>query len=96
LEDQIVKILESIEIEDDFQKWIFATIKENFNSEFETRIKIFENLNSSITSEEKKLKNLTNMLLEEMIDKEEFIVRKREFQEKIENMKIRRDRIDLK
>jgi len=55
LEAQIRDILESIEIGTDFQKWIYATIRENFNSEFETRIKIFETLNSSIISEEKKL-----------------------------------------
>lgn len=96
LEAQIRDILESIEIGTDFQKWIYATIRENFNSEFETRIKIFETLNSSIISEEKKLWNLTNMLLEELINKDEFTSKKRELQDKIENLKSRRDKIDLK
>ena len=71
-------------------------LKENYNSEFETRIKIFDSLNFSIVSEEKKLKNLTNMLLEELIDKEGFTEKKKEIQDKVQNLKNRRDKIDLK
>jgi len=36
------------------------------------------------------------MLLEELINKDEFTSKKRELQDKIENLKSRRDKIDLK
>ena len=95
LEDQIHAILESIEIDVDFKKWVFEAIRENYNSEFEAREKIYNSTVSSIKSEEKRLQNLTNMLLDELIDKPGFTDKKREIQEQIIVLKEKRDSIDL-
>jgi len=96
LEDQISTILESIEIDVDFKKWVFDAIKENYNSEFEAREKIYNSTISSITSEEKRLQNLTNMLLDELIDKQGFSDKKKEIEKQITLLKNKRDSIDLK
>lgn len=96
LEQQISGILKSIEIEPEFKDWVFATIKENYRSEFETRINIYENLNKTILSEEKRLKNLTDMLLDELIDKETFTLKKNELQEKITSLNDKKNNVDLK
>lgn len=96
LEQQISSILKSIEIEPEFKNWVFATIKENYRNEFETRINIYENLNKTIISEEKRLKNLTDMLLDELIDKETFTLKKNEIQEKIISLNDKKNNVDLK
>lgn len=96
IEEQIANILKSIEIEPEFKEWVFATIKENYNSEFESRIKIFENLNNAIISEDKRLKRLTDMYLDSLINKEGYKNNKQEIEEKIENLKNQRNKIDLK
>jgi hypothetical protein len=95
LEDQIHTILESIEIDVDFKKWVFEAIRENYNSEFEAREKIYNSTVSGIKSEEKRLQNLTNMLLDELIDKPGFTDKKKEIQEQIIVLKEKRDSIDL-
>lgn len=96
LEDQISMILESIEIDVDFKKWVFDAIRENYNSEFEARDKMYQSIVSSITSEERKLKVLLNKLLKEMIDDDTYNENKNEIQNTITTLKKKRDSIDLK
>ena len=96
LEEQIVIILESIEIDLWFKKWVYEAIKENYNTEFEARAKIFDSLVSSIVSEEKREKNLTNMLLDELISKDDFTDKKNEIQKNIVSLKDKRDKMDMK
>lgn len=96
LEDQIKTILESIEIDVDFKKWVFDAIRENYNSEFEARDKMYQSIVSSIMSEERKLKVLLNKLLKEMIDDDTYNENKNEIQNTITTLKKKRDSIDLK
>ena len=95
LEDQIYIFLESIEIDTDFKKWIFEAIRENYNTEFEAREKIYNSLCSSIKSEEKKLKTLMNFLIDETLSKEEYEWKKIEIQENLVTLKKQQDKIDL-
>jgi len=96
LEEQMDKILNSISILPQFKDWILQVIKENFNSEVETRIKTYESINRSIISEENKIKNALNFLTDEVIDKNEFLDIKEKGLEKIEILKIKRDKTDIK
>jgi len=95
LEDQIVKVLESIEIDMEFQQWVYEAIKENFNSEFETRQKIYESILSSIETEKNRRKKLTDMYLDELISKEEFEKKKSDILRTIAVLEEKRDTTDM-
>jgi len=47
-------------------------------------------------SEEKREKNLTNMLLDELISKDDFTNKKNEIQKNIVSLKDKRDKMDMK
>ncbi|MFC1798057.1 hypothetical protein ACFLY2_02810 [Patescibacteria group bacterium] len=60
-------ILNNITISDEFKTVIFEVIKENYNNEFETRIKTYENINRTIESEERKIKKSVNLVAKRKI-----------------------------
>jgi len=61
----------------------------------ETRFKILDNINRTLASEERKLNNLTEFLLDEIITKDEFDLKKKSIKLKIEKLKSERDNVDL-
>lgn len=98
LESQIIDILKSIEILPEFTEWAINIIKRDFHKELEEREIIYNNLQKELKTQENKLNNLTDMLLEERIDKDDFDRRKiwikndiKETENKILNMSNRRD-----
>lgn len=98
LEAQIIDILKSIEILPEFTEWAINIIKRDFHKELEEREIIYNNLQKELKTQENKLNNLTDMLLEERIDKDDFDRRKiwikndiKETENRILNMSNRRD-----
>lgn len=76
LEIQIVDLLKSIEILPQFKNWAVDIIKRDFHKELEEREMIYTNLQNNLKVQETKLNNLTDWLLEERIDKDDFDRRK--------------------
>jgi hypothetical protein len=71
-------------------------LKENYSDEIEKKLKIFDNINKSLHSEERKLKNLTDLLLDEIISKEDFVYKKESLKLNIEKLKDQRNNLDTK
>ena len=76
LETQIIDILKSIEILPQFKDWAIDIIKRDFHQELEEREMMYKNLQAELKVQENKLHNLTDMLLEERIDKDDYDRRK--------------------
>jgi uncharacterized membrane protein YheB (UPF0754 family) len=91
LEEQISELLLKIEMMPEFKDWCIDILKENYSDEIEKKLKIFENINRNINSEEKKLKNLTDLLLDEIISKDEFIEKKEALKVSLERLKEQRN-----
>ena len=96
LEEQISELLSKIEMMPEFKEWCIDILKENYSDEIEKKLKIFENINKNINSEEKKLKNLTDLLLDEFISKDEFIGKKEALKVSLERLKEQRNWLDTK
>jgi len=96
LEKQIFDILLSIEIIPEIKDWCVSVLKENNNDEVAKRLKLYNSIGFSINREEKKLKNLTDLLLDEVIDKEEFIDKKESIKMNIERLKEERGKVDIR
>jgi hypothetical protein len=75
----------------EFKDWCIDILKENYSDEIEKKLKIFENINKNINSEEKKLKNLTDLLLDEIISKDEFVEKKEALKVSLERLKEQRN-----
>lgn len=98
IEKQITDILGSIEILPQFKEWALEILKRDFHKELEDREVIYDNLQKQLKIQETKLHNLTDLLLEERIDKDDFDRRKvwikediRLLEEHIKSMSDRRD-----
>jgi uncharacterized membrane protein YheB (UPF0754 family) len=91
LEEQISELLLKIEMMPEFKDWCIDILKENYSDEIEKKLKLFENINRNINSEEKKLKNLTDLLLDEIISKDEFIEKKEALKVSLERLKEQRN-----
>jgi len=91
LETQIHDLLSKIEIMPEFKDWCIDILKENYSDEIEKKLKVYENINKNIYSEEKKLKNLTDLLLDEIISKDEFLNKKEDLKVSIERLKEQRE-----
>lgn len=76
LEVQIIDILKSIEILPQFRDWAIEIIKRDYHNELKERELIYNNLQTELKKQENKLNNLTDLLLEERIDKDDFDRRK--------------------
>ncbi len=95
LEIQIISILNKLEIIPEFKEFALKLLKNNYSWEVKKRIKKLENINNIILREEKKLKKLTDLLLEEIIDNDEYKKRKFDLIKSIEKIKQERGRIDI-
>lgn len=98
IEQQITDILWSIEILPQFKEWALEILKKDFHKELEEREIIYDNLQKQLKIQENKLHNLTDLLLEDRIDKDDFDRRKvwikediRILEEEISNISNRRD-----
>jgi len=95
LEVQILNILSGIEIKKEFKEWAIKLLKDDCNDMIEQKLKILNNINKTLMSEEKKLKNLTDLLLDETITKEEYSEKKDSIKFNIENLRTQRDNVDI-
>jgi site-specific DNA recombinase len=95
LETQIIDILSIIEIRKEFKQWAVKVLKNNCNKEMDKKLKVLSNINKSLTLEEKKLNNLTDLLLDETLSKDEFSIKKESIKVNIERLKDERNNIDL-
>lgn len=77
LESQIDNLLLSIEIMPEFKEWWLEILKESFASEIKLKEEIQRKMQLSLDESEKKLRNLTEALIWELIDKEEFVMTKK-------------------
>jgi hypothetical protein len=75
----------------EFKDWCIDILKENYSDEIEKKLKVYENINKNIYNEEKKLKNLTDLLLDEIISKDEFLNKKEDLKISIERLKEQRE-----
>lgn len=95
LEEQIIDILKKIEIIPDFKDWCLNILKENHSEEIEKKEKLNNSMNRNIGRMENKLKNLTDLLLDDIISKDEFLIKKQSLKEEIVRLKEKRDNIDI-
>lgn len=86
LEEQIKDVLKSIEIIPEFRDWAIEIIKRDYHKELEERELIYNNLQKELKIQETKLFNLTDLLLEERINKDDFDRRKKGIKEDICNL----------
>lgn len=73
LNEAIEELLVTLAIIPTFQKWVFKVLDELKDSEAATENKILDQLRESLDNANKRLQNLTQMRLREMIDDEEFL-----------------------
>jgi hypothetical protein len=86
LEEQIRDVLKSIEIIPAFRDWAIEIIKRDYHKELEERELIYNNLQKELKTQETKLYNLTDLLLEDRINKDDFDRRKKGIKEDICNL----------
>jgi site-specific DNA recombinase len=86
LEEQIRDVLKSIEIIPEFRDWAIEIIKRDYHKELEERELIYNNLQKELKIQETKLYNLTDLLLEDRINKDDFDRRKKGIKEDICNL----------
>ena len=87
LEEQIITILSWLEILPSFKWWILDILKEDFNQDIELQEQQLDNLYNTLRKEERKLNNLTDSLIDELISKDDYKTRKKQFKYDIENIK---------
>ena len=95
IESQILTILNWIEIIPEFKDFAINILKNSYKDELEKRTKKLDNLNNVIWKEESKLNRLTDLLLEETINSEEYKIKKISILLNIEKFKNERDKIDI-
>jgi len=98
LEKQILTILNSIEILPEYKEWALEIIRRDYHLEETRREEKRDNLNKSLREKEKLLNRLTDTLLDQRIDKDDFDRRKKSLkleiasiEKDIKNMNSRRD-----
>ncbi len=96
LEEQIIRILSEIEIIPQFNEWIKEVLKENHAEKVEQKVKQYRSINTTLEYEERKLKRLVDLLVDNLITQDEYQERKISLQDWIAKLKEQRDNIDLK
>jgi site-specific DNA recombinase len=76
LEEQINIVLDSIEIIPEFKQWWLDLLKKDYNIQVEQNKKIQASIRKKISENEIRLHRLTDLLLDESIDKKEYNIRK--------------------
>lgn len=87
LEEQINALIVNLEILPEFKKWWLEILKKDFQNEITMKEAVQKKLQSSIDSSEKKLKNLTEALISELIEKEEYLITKNQINADINQYK---------
>jgi tetratricopeptide (TPR) repeat protein len=95
LERQIDNFLEHIEITPEFIPWWLEILKNDLESEIETKKTIQKNFQSSLEKSERKLKNLTDAFIWELIEKEEYTIAKNQIKIDIGTYKDKLARLNL-
>lgn len=85
LEEQISNFIDSIDIIPEFKDWALWVLKQDFQNDVAEKEKILQSLYSSQILAEKRLNKLTDSLIDEIITKEEYQVRKKHFQIEVNN-----------
>lgn len=76
LEKQINEVLGKIEILPEFKQWWLDILKRDYHEQLEHKKKVQTSIRKSISNNENKLHKLTDLLLDELIDKDEYNIRK--------------------
>jgi len=85
VEEQINNLIESVELIPEFKDWALDALKDDFNNDVLEKEKILKSLYGSQILSERRLNKLTDSLIDEIITKEEYQVRKKYYQIEINN-----------
>jgi len=85
VEKQISELISSMEIIPEFKTWALDALKDDFNNDVLEKEKILKSLYNSQILSERRLNKLTDSLIDEIITKNEYIVRKKHLQIEINN-----------
>ena len=85
VEKQINNLIESVELIPEFKDWALDALKDDFNNDVLEKEKILKSLYDSQILSERRLNKLTDSLIDEIITKEEYQVRKKHYQIEINN-----------
>jgi len=85
LEAEIASIMSQFEIAPEFKEWWLDILKRDFENEILVKETIQKKMQSSLDSSEKKLKNLTEALIWELIEKDEYVITKNQIKKDINN-----------
>ena len=92
-EEQIDSLITSLEIVPEFKAWWLEILKQDFENAISLKETIKKELESSLDTSEKKLKNLTEALIWELIDKDEYVITKKQIKTDINNYQVKLDRL---
>lgn len=85
VEEQVNNLIESVELIPEFKDWALEALKDDFNNDVLEKEKILKSLYDSQILSERRLNKLTDSLIDEIITKEEYQVRKKHYQIEINN-----------
>jgi site-specific DNA recombinase len=85
LEKQIDQLISNTEIIPEFKEWALDILKDDFHNDVLEKEKILKSLYSSQLVSERRLNKLTDSLIDEIITKDEYTVRKKHLQMEINN-----------
>ena len=88
LTEQMEELMKSLTILPDFKKWALEALNSQNDREVEERQRIYEMKHKSLEDAQKRLDNLVQMRLRELIDDEEFKVEKQKLQKEIDGLRL--------
>lgn len=94
LEKQINEIIWNIEILPQFKEWWLEILKRDFHEIKEEKNKAFEQVEKSISNLEKQKDTLLNLLIDEVISKNEYSLKKEKAEADLLKFKSQRDRLE--
>lgn len=94
IEKQINDYIFNVELIPEFKDWALWVLKDDFNNDVVEKEIILKNLYESQMLSEKRLNKLTDSLIDEVITKEEYQVRKKHYQIEINNFREQIDKLN--
>ncbi len=94
LEEQIEKLLLGLEIHPEFFEWARSTLKRRHSDEVATQQTILNNIDRTITENEKRLNTLLDLRIDGSVDKNEYLKRSLEINNEITSMKKQRSEVE--
>lgn len=94
LEKQINKQLKQIKILPEFREWALEILRRENKNETCDREQIYKNINQSLEETQKQIDKLTDLLLKDLINEDEFKKKKSELQKNLMKLKSERDRTE--